>query len=464
MSKGRCSRCFLLTTILFSFTKVETRRNHGTRGRRRQQQVIHNATLRLPLQAESGTHHLDIYVGEPPIKRTLIIDTGSRLTAWTCSPCKACGKKRTHYDPAQSSTSSVSLIQANITVAPTCQRSPCHFSDVSVCTNNQCSLEQRYTEGSAWSAYEVTDIITLGGVEPATATSRRTVQDDYDASLLYATLPFTFGCQTSVSGLFENQYADGILGLEFSNYSLAAALQQNGILEEYQSQTTSPDEQPFSPQAFSLCMTLQGGWLGLGGGLVERHKEPMRKTKLRKDTARHETKSKGMYAVKVTDLWLGDKCVTCHTDRRKRRELLESFNEDKGTILDSGTTDTYLPYPIAPIWEALWEKETGTKDAHREIFLTEDELEHLPTVRIVLDGNVSLAIPPMHYMEKGEDKNGKQRRKGNKLAWTSRMYADEPSGAVLGINAMLGHDIMFDWENGQLGVALADCDSSYAVG
>jgi hypothetical protein len=432
-----------------------------------------NATLSLPLMARAGTHHLTLYVGQPPVKRTLIVDTGSRLTAWTCHPCPSCGKDRAHYDPAHSSTSSVALMEANVTTTTPllCQQpnTTCHFSDVSACSgdNKKCVLEQRYTEGSTWEAYEVTDMITFGGVVPvgdgASTSSRKTV-DDYESSLPYATIPFTFGCQTSLSGLFKEQYADGIMGFEHSNYSIFAALQASHVLEEYQDDddnvSTTQSKELMHAMPFSMCLSLTGGWMGLGGALVERHLEPMKTTKLVKETKRTSTsKSKGIYAVTVTELWLGDTCLTCSSDKATQKYLLEGFAADKGAILDSGTTDTYLPDRLADLWDEAWYAQTGRRSENSTDFYSQAELERLPTMRIVLENNVTLTVPPSHYMEREEDKSGRQRRKGDTKEWTNRIYVDEPAGAVLGINAMLGHDILFDWQKGLVGVAPADCEN-----
>jgi len=85
-----------------------------------------------------------------------------------------------YYNPAELSTSSVWILQLQqeeekrkkkgchklVQLLPQCtKKSNCFFS-VSVCSSNQmqCLLEQHYTEGSTWRAYEVTDIITLVGV------------------------------------------------------------------------------------------------------------------------------------------------------------------------------------------------------------------------------------------------------------------------------------------------------------
>merc|ERR1719199_22587 len=38
-----------------------------------------------------GTHYMDLWVGTPPQRQTVIIDTGSSITAFPCSGCVHCG-------------------------------------------------------------------------------------------------------------------------------------------------------------------------------------------------------------------------------------------------------------------------------------------------------------------------------------------------------------------------------------
>jgi len=49
-------------------------------------QIAPLTSLIFPLHANSGTHHAYLYIGTPPQRQTLIIDTGSRITAFPCHP------------------------------------------------------------------------------------------------------------------------------------------------------------------------------------------------------------------------------------------------------------------------------------------------------------------------------------------------------------------------------------------
>jgi hypothetical protein len=43
----------------------------------------------------------------------------------------------------------------------------------------------------------------------------------------------------------------------------------------------------------------------------------------------------------------------------------------------------------------------------------------------------------------------------------NRVYVDEPEGAVLGANAMAGHEILFDIQGQQVGIASANCNLKF---
>jgi hypothetical protein len=64
------------------------------------------ATSTVPMHAVSGTHHIYVYVGSPPKRQTLIVDTGSRIMAFPCDPCKNCGHHTSpnYYSPLESTT------------------------------------------------------------------------------------------------------------------------------------------------------------------------------------------------------------------------------------------------------------------------------------------------------------------------------------------------------------------------
>lgn len=383
------------------------------------------ASVTVPLHAKAGTHHAYIYVGSPPQRQTLIVDTGSRIMAFPCEPCKQCGKhaSASYFDPALSTTD----------VPPKCGE--CHFPGAS-CDAGKCSLTQKYTEGSTWTAFELEDIIWLG-------------THDTDESIehhLEFAVPFAFGCQISETGLFTTQYADGIMGLMRHPASIMDAIYNSGAIQR---------------KAFSLCFTSTGGNMALGGtSSGVKHHEPMDYTALKRGD--------GMYTVVVESVHVGDFLIT------KTRGLLGAFNTRKGTIIDSGTTDTYLPAQITDPFLKAWKRLTDVPFSNRKQQFSHESFHSLPVITFTFQGGVKITIRPESYMEAMEVKREKRLSVENmsnkndntndvKVRWegtrpfTNRIYVDEPIGAVLGANAMIGHDILFDIEGARIGIARADC-------
>eukprot|EP00521_Asterionellopsis_glacialis_P016551 CAMPEP_0195289986 /NCGR_PEP_ID=MMETSP0707-20130614/6032_1 /TAXON_ID=33640 /ORGANISM="Asterionellopsis glacialis, Strain CCMP134" /LENGTH=527 /DNA_ID=CAMNT_0040350051 /DNA_START=229 /DNA_END=1815 /DNA_ORIENTATION=+ len=401
------------------------------------------ATLTVPLHATTGTHHVHVYIGSPPQRQTLIVDTGSRLMAFPCRPCNNCGKHASdYYDPIRSTTD----------VLPKCGN--CYLAELSMCSNNdqKCHVTQRYTEGSSWSAYELEDLVWFGNSN---------LEESIDSFMKLA-VPYSFGCQVEETGLFKDQYADGILGLAKHGTSLIQAMYDAGSIRN---------------NAFSLCFTRTGGSLSLGGSYVEQHREPMRFSPLTTTGS-----GKNMYSVNVVEVRVGDLCIACsytsaaggknsNSADREIPETLKIFSDGKGTILDSGTTDTYLPAMLEPYFIKAWKETSGMAFPKRKNRYTYKDFQNLPKITFVLQGmgegdkdGVVFVIKPVAYME-----DVPIDATGNVVPWagttelTNRIYLEEQHGAVLGANAMLGYDILFDIGGQRVGMARADCSGSTSV-
>jgi len=364
----------------------------------------------VPLHAASGTHHVHVYIGSPPQRQTLIVDTGSRLMAFPCQPCRACGTHASKYfNPHLSTTDR----------RPQC--GACLLEGVSTCStfNKDCIVTQKYTEGSSWTAHELEDLVWLGS-------DRK--EESLEEFIKFA-VPYPFGCQTSEKGLFQKQYADGILGLSIHHSSFIQALF---------------DARSIPRNSFSMCMTKSGGSLSLGGAMGELD---MSYTQIERNH--------GWYAVEVTEVKLKNSCIACCNST----DIL-SFKSGKGTILDSGTTDTYLPAAIAGLFERAWKEITGMIFAQRKRSYTYADFELLPHIHLTFQGGANLTIFPEHYME-GIPQHVPW---SHSVTLINRVYVDEPDGAVLGANAMMGHEIYFDTQGGQVGIVRSSCvDKDHAI-
>ena len=371
--------------------------------------ILPLASLTVPLHAITGTHHVHAYIGSPPQRQTLILDTGSRLMAFPCEPCTNCGHHVSKYfHPGVSTTDR----------SPSC--GSCLLKGVSKCSDflDRCIISQKYTEGSSWTAYETEDLVWLGSAD---------LEESLEEYMKLA-VPYAFGCQTAERGLFKKQYADGILGLAIHETSIVRSLF---------------DSKSIAREAFSLCLTRTGGSFSVGGiSTPDRLLEEMKFTPIARDH--------GWFALQVWEVRLGGICVACGVDS----PALRAFDGGKGTILDSGTTDTYLPQAIAERFLEVWFALTGSSFQKRKNRYAWNDFLLLPSITIVFEGNVTLTVEPSSYMEgvpSTPDWTGTREL-------VNRVYLDEPEGAVLGANAMTGHEILFDTEGLRVGLAKADCD------
>jgi len=386
-----------------------------------------------------GSHYVDLWVGTPPQRQTVIVDIGSDLTAFPCSGCVDCGE-RNHIDPFFQESQS-----------DTFEKLPCHECVKGKCTKNECRIDMMYHEGSSYTAYESRDKVCVG----------RLHDDNPHITSSYAgayTFPLKFGCQTQVSGQFKTQLADGIMGMDNTSTSFWNQMHDQGILQK---------------RKFALCYSrpltsaqegAQGGALSFGGPNTGLHTSPMVYSRLEKGRV-------GLFSVRMRKVYLrqgaeGDSATS--TDSGATVTSL-NVSQDKlnsgGIIIDSGTTDTFLTRNIASAFNQVFQEMTRLKYGHDPVKLTPGQLDALPTILLQIEGDkvfneelfgkdivmglagqamdsenpydVVVAIPPSHYME--YDHKNEQ--------YTARVYTDEAAGSVLGSNVLIGHDVFFDVEN-----------------
>lgn len=422
-----------------------------------------------------GTHYVDLWVGSPPQRQTVIVDTGSGITAFPCGGCRECGAPNYHIDRLFIEEESKTFQKS------TCSNQGECIMRRSSCSSQTCLVSMAYAEGSRWSAYEAVDRCYVAGPHeiPLVASQGSTLEGDDMNPRHAADLAFdmTFGCQTLVTGLFKTQLADGIMGM--SNQG-----------STYWSQMFKANKMG-SDKQFALCFSrppritkegTEAGAMTLGGVDTRLHLTPMVYT-----PAFNKGRT-NFFSTKIRRMMLregayGESAKSTDDNPNKGVTVLdldESILNKGGTIVDSGTTDTYWNSGIATEFKRVFKQITGKEHDNHGVKLTDDELLALPTILIQLvsddeanahvddmfhtpgltgaldklhKSDVILAIPPSHYMEYNDKTDD----------YTSRFYPTERSGNVLGANAMMGHDIFFDVDNTRIGWAESACDYTRTV-
>jgi len=357
--------------------------------------------LITPLYQGYGTHFSYVYIGSPPQRQSVIVDTGSHFTAFPCVGCQLCGSHTDNYwDPKNSTTVEVQK---------------CNSGDT-------CSFGQSYSEGSSWRAYKVIDKLWVGGIGKETVPTGSKYQID-----------FMFGCQTSETGLFRTQLADGIMGMAMAVDTLPSQLVEQKVA---------------TSNIFAMCFRVGGGIMTLGGVDQRIHSKPgimyagIRATD-------------GWYTITLLDIQLMDQGST----RTKKTIGADpgKYSAGKGVIVDSGTTDTYLPMGVATEFARVFQEITGIAFSSKNIKISEADLAKIPDVVFVIQGvdgkPFDVIMPWNNYMDKvGTD------------LYAFRIYLTEGSGAVLGANFMDGYNVIFDKSNKRVGFAKSDCVyESFAV-
>ena len=162
--------------------------------------------------------------------------------------------------------------------------------------------------------------------------------------------------------MFLQQYTDGIMGLAHNPSGVAAAL------------TGGETSNSFS--LFTICFTPTGGSLGL---LTEPPPDA--------DYANIKEGGDGFYGVTVVRVMLG---VTSIAD--VGGSALKAFNRNRGVVIDSGTTDTYLPKVVRGEFEEAWRRETGWEHDNEPRRIGKEEFERLPDLVFKVEGGGEIRV------------------------------------------------------------------------
>jgi hypothetical protein len=224
---------------------------------------------------------------------------------------------------------------------------------------------------------------------------------------------------------------------------------------------------------FALCFRHGGGVVTLGGvdtRLHSRARTPGPNTAAGNRTSNGGVlfaallKPKGWYTVRLLDVLMrssdgaGDNLLS---EAKSIGGDPSKYAAGKGTIVDSGTTDTYLPSAVRGQFQALFRSLTGKEYSNKQAYYTKEQFSKLPTVVFRLQaagqaGTVDLEVAPSSYMEFQKEAGGGGAA-GGAGRYTPRIYLTEATGAVLGANAINEHNVIFDPDNLRVGFAKSRC-------
>ena len=417
----------------------------------------------LPLHGsvkEHGYYYVDVSLGTPPKSFQVIVDTGSTLTYVPCADCGSdCGAHTgaPKFDPDPESGSQ------------TCERVRCRTEDchdVGRCAagSDACEYSKSYAEHSSVRGRLVKDKVHLGG----------TLVPEAEGGL-----DVVFGCTTRETGSIHGQDADGLMGLGNGVDSFPSQLARRYGLED----------------VFSLCY---GAFAG--GGAVTFGKLPGFDRGVEGDAgettrgARNDTLHPGeedvreptgilrytpllrsaahpsYYVVQTLDWSLGTERVAGEND----------FTTGYGTVLDSGTTFTYVTTPVFENFVAVLDAAVVAPGALKRVdgpdpsypddvcYAADAAAPPLPeasladafpnlTLRFAGD-DVTLALPPKNYLFAHGGVAG---------AFCLGVMDNGRAGTLLG--GITARDVLVEYDltgEGRVGMAVTDCahvlDSSSA--
>ena len=278
------------TQFLFQLHKVKLPKK-DTRLRK----LFPNMTKVYGNTTDLNYYFINMQVGLPPVKQSLIVDTGSQLTAIPCgSKCPTCG-----------SHSNVFYELKNESKIVQCDNFYCKENPIGKCSSdNKCMFYNKYAEESTLEGFFFEEYINFGLDENVGKGGN-----------------VIMGCTTKESNLFYEQMADGIMGLGNSDMSFTSMLSQRKII---------PDN------IFSLCLSNSEGYFSLGKYFNWTNLEEMKNTTL----LNYQNKYGANLTLIIVN-YTGDYIT---------------INKDIHTIIDSGSTLSMLPRDIFDQFNKLFLK------------------------------------------------------------------------------------------------------------
>jgi hypothetical protein len=371
-----------------------------------------------------GYYYTTLFIGNPPQRQTLIVDTGSPITTF---PCKACGNDcgKSHFNP-------YFLPESSFTSGTTKCGTKYDNFECSKCVDDQCAFDISYLEGSALHGKFIIDDIRFGLEVEQLYANHSTLETKEQVKLADDYKIFgLIGCTTKETNLFYTQEADGILGVG----AITNAINNPKNLVDY-----TRDEDDW---AFSLCFADKGGYMTLGGYNNSYHDQ--------KDHIHWVQKAMPYtYVIKISEIKVGDKIV------KHEGNYVDA-------LLDSGTTLFYGPTPaVSAIEEELhaYCMENGNKcggHARKKNCYEYDPKTHKTLAEFFA------SFPPLNFNLSGEvyiwEADAYFFQQTSTEYCLSLQKQNVAKNFVFGGVFMKNHDILFDKKNDRIGFIKANCSA-----
>ncbi|XP_002986201.2 aspartyl protease family protein 2 [Selaginella moellendorffii] len=263
-----------------------------------------DSTVESGAELGAGEYFMDVFVGNPPRHFLLIIDTGSDLTWLQCKPCKACfDQSGPVFDPSQST--SFKIIPCNAAACDLVVHDECRDNS-SKTSPKTCKYFYWYGDSSRTSGDLALESLSVS-------------LSDHPSSLEIRDM--VIGCGHSNKGLFQG--AGGLLGLGQGALSFPSQLRSSPI-----------------GQSFSYCLVDRTNNLSVSSAIsfgagfaLSRHFDQMKFTPFVRTNNSVET----FYYLGIQGIKIDQELLPIPAER-----FAIATNGSGGTIIDSGTTLTYL--------------------------------------------------------------------------------------------------------------------------
>lgn len=361
-----------------------------------------------------GVYYVDVDVGSPMQRASLIVDTASWMTAFACSGCRTCGR---HLEPPFDPERSRSATWI-----------PCGPSCGGTCQKGHCVYHMSYLDGSGIAGRWFRDTLRLlGGGSSA---------DRWRQGGMFG-VQTPLGCSGKESGLFRTQRPAGILGLAPGDP------QQPTVISVFLESRKHAGIK--EPRTFSLCLRDMGGLLRIGGSKPEA--EEVRWVPMR-FAGPHSKYSADVNGVAVDGTWLPIKLGKAQLDSastytyfpkeayKRVRRSIEDFCKRRGSC--GGTTPPTSSGADGDCWRVAVGRSVP--------------LHRFPKLTWTMKGGIEVSWQPKAYLLRqsaGLDRYC--------YAFAASDAAPDGSVVILGASWMVDRELTFDIGKQRLGISPASC-------